>query len=90
MHNKQQTIHEPFLTNSVKYKHSSEYQSHSHVGRIISGVAVASVYGLIVLGLLLAIPITLLVIGSRYRDPRYCPIEPRISLFLIVHGIVSL
>ncbi|UJR24710.1 hypothetical protein I4U23_006084 [Adineta vaga] len=30
--------------------------------------------------------ISMLVIGILYRDPRYCPIEPRISNFLIVYA----
>jgi hypothetical protein len=55
--------------------------------RIVGGIS-ASIIGLIILSIFLALPITELVIGTRYRDPRYCPIEPRISLFLIVHGSV--
>ncbi|CAF3876730.1 unnamed protein product [Rotaria sp. Silwood1] len=61
-----------------------------NVGVIIGGFAIVSFIGLVILSLLLAIPITVLVIGLHYRDPRYCPIEPRISLFLIVHGAVGI
>lgn len=58
-------------------------------GRIIGGIA-GSICAVIVLGLFLSLPLTVVVIGRHYRDPRHCPIQPRISLFLIVHGSVSI
>jgi hypothetical protein len=39
---------------------------------------------------MLTIPNSMLVIGVFYRDPYYCPIEPRISRFLIGGGSVSI
>ena len=51
---------------------------------------IGSIICLIILVILLALPITVLIIGTRYRDPRYCPIQPRISVFLMVNGGVSL
>ncbi|CAF3745393.1 unnamed protein product [Rotaria sp. Silwood1] len=62
----------------------------SWIALIVTAVAATSIFGLVWLIILLAVPIILLVIGTRYRDPRYCPIEPRISLFLIVSGSVAL
>lgn len=56
----------------------------------VGGAAVASIFGLIILVLMLSIPISMLTIGVRYRDRFYCPIEPRISHFLIVGGSFSL
>jgi hypothetical protein len=58
--------------------------------RAVATVAGASILSLIVLSLLLVVPITALIVGIHYRDPRYCPIEPRISLFLIVSGSIAL
>jgi hypothetical protein len=49
-----------------------------------------SAVGIVILSMLLALPITMLVIGIQYRDARYCPIEPNISPFLIVGGATNL
>ncbi|CAF1439067.1 unnamed protein product [Rotaria sordida] len=93
---KQETSAEPFITinlkeNFVDNSYVKISQSKTWIGHIDTGVAAAaSIYGLAVLIILLAVPIALLVIGSLYHDPRYCPIEPRISLFLIVSGSVIL
>ena len=57
---------------------------------MVAGAAVASIFGVIIFVLMLAFPISMLAIGVRYRDFFYCPIEPRISRFLIVGGSVSL
>jgi hypothetical protein len=57
---------------------------------VVAAAGVASIFGVVILVLMLALPISMLVIGVRYRDFRYCPIEPRISHFLIVGGSVSL
>ncbi|CAF3737347.1 unnamed protein product [Adineta steineri] len=64
--------------------------THPWVRYIVGTVAVASIFGIVLLIISLAIPISMLVIGVRYRDRYYCPIEPRISHFLIVAGAVSL
>jgi hypothetical protein len=63
--------------------------SHPWVRYAVAGAAVASIFGLVVLVLMLAFPISMLAVGVHYRDWRYCPIEPRISRFLIVGGAVS-
>jgi hypothetical protein len=63
--------------------------SYPWIRYVIGGFAVVSIFGLVIFTLMLAIPISMLVIGVRYRDPYYCPIEPRISHFLIVGGAVS-
>ncbi len=60
------------------------------VRSFVGAVAVASIFGIVILIVMLAVPISMLVIGVRYRDPYYCPIEPRISHFLIVAGSVAL
>jgi hypothetical protein len=57
---------------------------------LVGAAAFASIFGVVILVLMLALPISMLVIGVRYRDFLYCPIEPRISRFLIVGGSVSL
>ena len=57
---------------------------------VLTAAAVASVIGIVILILMLAIPIAMLAIGVQYRHFLYCPIEPRLSLFLIVGGSVSL
>jgi hypothetical protein len=79
-----------FLVNSSEYRSVNENTSQSLVRCLVGGVASASIFCLIILFILLIIPITVLVVGINYHDPRYCPIEPRISLFLIVSGSVSL
>ncbi len=85
---KRDTVNDPFLVNSVQRRPSHKRNSY-RFGRVAGGTA-ASIFCVIILSIFLAMPITVLVIGTRYQDPRYCPIEPRISLFLIVHGSVSL
>ena len=68
-----------------------EYEpTYPWVRYVVATVAVASIVGIVILVLMLAIPISMLVIGVRYRDFYYCPIEPRISTFLIVAGSVSI
>ena len=57
---------------------------------LVMVAAVTSVIGIIILVLMLSIPIAMLAIGARYRHFLYCPMEPRLSLFLIVGGSVSL
>jgi len=84
-----ETVLDPLLANSTKRRPVNKKKSDSWIVGLITGTT-ASVFFLIILIILLAIPITVLVIGTRYRDPRYCPIQPRISLFLIVHGSVSI
>ncbi|CAF1027969.1 unnamed protein product [Rotaria sordida] len=81
---------EPLLVKTVNRQSPDANQVHPWIRYLVAGVAAASIYSLIVLILLLAIPIIVLAIGVRYHDPRYCPIEPRISLYLIVHGSVAL
>jgi len=87
---KKVTDREPFLLNSTRDESLAKTPTQPWMRYIVAGVASASIFFLIILLILLAIPITVLAIGVRYRDPRYCPIEPRISLFLIVNGSVSL
>ncbi|CAF1135505.1 unnamed protein product [Adineta steineri] len=81
---------DPFLVNSINKQSSNGNRNHPWTGRIVAGASILSIVGVIILILLLGIPISALVIGVRYRDPRYCPIEPRISLFLIVSGSISI
>lgn len=68
-----------------------EYEPPRPWVRYLVGIAgVASIFGVVILVLALALPISMLVIGVRYRHPLFCPAEPRISRFLIVNGSVSL
>lgn len=55
---------------------------------VVNAAAVASIIGIVIFVLILAIPIAMLVIGARYRHFLYCPIEPRLSMFLIVGGSI--
>jgi len=57
---------------------------------VVGCVAVASLIGVVILALMLAIPISMIAIGARYRHFYDCPIETRISHFLIVGGSTSL
>src|SRR5690349_6410532 len=86
---KKEMVRDPLLVNPGKRRSLNGNTSRSWIRRVLLG-GVGSVFRLTILTILLALPITVLVIGLHYRDPRYCPIEPRISLFLIVHGSVSL
>jgi len=63
----------PLLDNSGKYRSLNGSTSHPWIHRVLLGVA-ESVFYLITLTILLALPITVLVIGTRYRSPRYFPI----------------
>jgi hypothetical protein len=82
----------PISPNSFNRPHpfSKIEPSYPWIRYIVSGTTVGSIFGLVILILMLAIPISMLVIGVRYRDPYYCPIEPRLSHFLIVSGAVLL
>ncbi|UJR12516.1 hypothetical protein I4U23_016691 [Adineta vaga] len=81
---------EPFLVNSSKQRSFNEIPSQSWIRYLVGSVVSPSIFRLIVFFILLFIPITVLIIGINYRDPRHCPIEPRIRVFLIVHGSVLL
>jgi hypothetical protein len=79
-----------FLVDPSERKFFNENKSQSWVRYLVGSVVTPSIFSLIVFGLLLFIPITVLVVGINYQDARYCPIEPRISVFLIVNGSVLL
>ncbi|CAF4356530.1 unnamed protein product [Rotaria sp. Silwood2] len=82
------------LTSEKAYNHRSRSSnseiSHKWIPYIITCVTVTSIFGLIILLIMLGIPISMLVIGIRYRNQYHCPIEPRLSLFLMVAGSVSI
>ncbi|CAF0745092.1 unnamed protein product [Adineta ricciae] len=78
------------LVDRSKQRPSNENQSTSWVQTLAGSVVAPSTLSLVIFFLLLFIPITALVIGIYYHDPRYCPIEPRLSIFLIVNGSVSI
>jgi hypothetical protein len=80
----------PYLIAPSEHRSFNENKSQSWLRYLIGSVVSPSVFSLIVLFILLFIPITVLVVGINYRDPHHCPIEPRISVFLIVNGSVSL
>lgn len=52
---------------------------------MLGSVAVASVFCIVLL-IALPIPVAALLIGIKYQNRNNCPLEPRISLFLIVQG----
>ncbi|UJR12197.1 hypothetical protein I4U23_016374 [Adineta vaga] len=79
---------EPFLVDPSEQRSFNKNQSQSWVHYLVGSVVSPSHIGLIILFILLFIPITVLIIGINYHDPRYCSIEPRIPIFLIVHGSV--
>jgi len=79
-----------FLVDPSERKFFNENKSESWVRYLVGSVVTPSIFSLIVFGILLFIPITVLVVGINYQDARYCPIEPRISVFLIVNGSVLL
>lgn len=85
------------LTTTIKLSSYDEPGRFSHVNPphpwiryVVASVAVATVFGVVILALMLAVPISMLAIGTRHRQFWYCPIEPRISRFLIVGGTISL
>ena len=80
----------PFLDNSTRPRSSFENTPQSLPGSILGVSVKACAVILIPITLCIAVPTSELVIGLRFRDPRYCPVETRISLFLIVHGAISL
>ncbi len=86
---KRDTVNDSFLVNSVQRRPSNRRTSYQWISPIADGI-VASIFSLIILSIFLAITITVLIIGTYYHHPRYCPGEPDISLYLIVHGSVSI
>ncbi|CAF1545742.1 unnamed protein product [Didymodactylos carnosus] len=55
----------------------------------ICGLAtLSSICVLVILGIVSALPCTMLALGIKYRDE--CPIEHKIPLYLIVHGSIAL
>ena len=81
---------DPFLVDRSKNKSVNEYKSQFWIRYLVGSIVPASIFSLIIFFLLLIIPITVLIVGINYRDPRYCPIEPRISIFILVNGSVTL
>ncbi len=63
--------------------------SHLWVRLLLIATAVKSVLGLIILFFLLVVSVSVLIVGSHFRYSRHCPMEPNVSLFLIVAGSVS-
>jgi hypothetical protein len=63
--------------------------SYLWVRLLLIAAAVKSILGLIILFLLLGVSICVLIIGFHFRHSYHCPIEHKISLFLIVAGSVS-
>jgi len=86
---KKEMVLDRLLDNSAKRRSLNRNSSLAWIHRVLLG-GVESVFYLITLTILLALPSTVLVIGKLCRDPRYCPIELRINRFLIVNGDVSL
>jgi hypothetical protein len=56
---------------------------------LLIAAAVKSILGLIILFFLLVASVSALIVGAHFRHPHDCPIEPNISLFLIIAGIAS-
>jgi len=57
---------------------------------LLIATTVKSILGLIILFILLIFSIIVLIIGSQFYHSKYCPIEPRISFFLIIAGSISI
>lgn len=56
---------------------------------LLIAAAVKSILGLIILFLLFLISLIVFIIALHFRHSTSCPIEPKISLFLIVASVVS-
>ncbi|CAF1512659.1 unnamed protein product [Rotaria magnacalcarata] len=65
-------------------------EDYSWASRVFAIAGVTSIAALVILAIGLPFPVAMLWIGSRFHHPMYCPVEPRISLFLIVGGSSSL
>ncbi|CAF3656446.1 unnamed protein product [Rotaria socialis] len=77
-------------TKSERENINPEKPPNRWLNALLATNAVTSVIGLIILFLLLGIPVSILVIDVRYQHRHFCPIEPRISLFLTVGCGVAL
>jgi len=75
------------VTNNQQSSHI--IMSHILVRLLLIATAVKSILGLIILFLLLVISISVFIIGFYHRHSSYCPIEPKISTFLIIAGSLS-
>jgi hypothetical protein len=82
----------PILSNPLsRPRRSADLDpSYPWVRYAVAGAAAVSLFGILLLILILAVPISMIVIGVRYRYEYDCPIEPRLSRFLIVGGSVSI
>lgn len=76
----------PLLANSIEIRSVDNNSSPQWIRSTVAAVGATSKISLFILVITLTLPIMSLAIGSHYKDPRYCPIEPRISMYLIVHG----
>lgn len=79
---------DPNVTDNQQTNHIM--MSHFWVRLLLIATAVKSILGLIILFLLLISSIIVIAVGSYFRHSYHCPIEPNISLFLIVAGSASI
>jgi hypothetical protein len=83
----------PLQSNSnVTYNQHSNHRimSHLSVRLLLIASTVKSILGLIILFLLFVISTGVFFIGFYYRHSSNCPIEPRISCFLMITGSLSI
>jgi len=74
---------------AINRQSNHSMMSYLWVRLLLIATAVKSILGLIILFLLLIVSMSVLIIGSHFRDSHHCPIAPNISLFLIVAGSAS-
>ncbi|UJR23503.1 hypothetical protein I4U23_026501 [Adineta vaga] len=74
----------------ISEKSNHIIMSHLWIRLLLIATTVKSILGLLILFLLLGLSLSILIIGLHFRQSRHCPIDSRISLFLILAGIASI
>lgn len=64
--------------------------SHRWIRLLLIGTTVKSILGLVILIALLVVSTSVFLVGVHFRHSHYCPMETRISLFLLVAGGLSI
>ena len=63
--------------------------SHRWIRLLLIATAVKSILGLLILFFLFLLSLIVFIIGLYFHHSHSCPIEPKISLFLMIAGVIS-
>lgn len=77
-------------TNNMDHQQSNHMiMSHQWIRLLLIATAVKSILGLLILFFLFLLSLIVFIVGLRFHHSYFCPVEPKISLFLMIAGVIS-